>query len=278
MKKGHQYTYVMLRYRHDPLAGEFANVGVVLHAPAAGFLSARMRHTAGRLSKIFPDVDSEVIKGAFRSVERSINRIAEKEGNDLLSKTHNAETFAARVLRRDDSSFVWGPLGSGVTDNPEKTLETLYARFVGRYDDRQRLQRDDAAVWKPVRDLLLQRNLAHKLQPKIISSAVDKVEFAHAWKNGAWHCYQPLSFDLATSETIKDKAKRWAGQMLALQHADEPFKPHFVVGAPSEPALHDAFETAVKILKLSPVDAEIIDESDVATLVNRIEDQLRNDA
>ena len=27
------YTYVLLRYRHDPLAGEFANVGVVVHEP-----------------------------------------------------------------------------------------------------------------------------------------------------------------------------------------------------------------------------------------------------
>src|SRR5262249_32347923 len=35
------FTYVVLRYRHDPLAAEFANVGVVLHQPASGFLNAK---------------------------------------------------------------------------------------------------------------------------------------------------------------------------------------------------------------------------------------------
>jgi hypothetical protein len=35
------YTYLVLRYRHDPFACEFANVGIVLHAPRGRYLDAK---------------------------------------------------------------------------------------------------------------------------------------------------------------------------------------------------------------------------------------------
>jgi Protein of unknown function (DUF3037) len=200
------YTYVVLRYRHDSLSGEFANVGVVFHAPALGFLRAKMRHTLGRLSKMFPDLNGDAFKGSVKSIERAIARLAAPEASDLFARLKDAGAFAKAVLPDDDSSYIWGPVGSGLTADPAETLEMLYNRFVARYDEHHRQHRDDAAIWKPVRDRLAERKLADRLQAKTISSSLDCVEFEHAWKNGAWHCYQPLSFDLANEENIRDKA------------------------------------------------------------------------
>lgn len=271
----HSYTYVLLRYRHDPVAGECANVGVVLHDATTGLLDAKLRHTVGRLSKMFPDLDGDAFKASLRALERAVKRLGETEGGDLLTSLKDAGSFARRVMPDDDSSFVWGPVGSGLTTDGADALERLYDRFVGRYDERAAHHRDDAAVWKPVRDLLAERNLTDCLQPKTITSPVDQVEFEHAWKNGAWHCYQPLSFDLSNEENIRDKARRWAGHMLALRNPNEPFKPHFFVGAPSDNRLEDAYRSAIKILRLSPVDLQIVEESDIETLVDQIEDEIR---
>src|SRR5438046_2141752 len=207
------YTYVVLRYRHDPLTAEFANVGVVLHQPALGFLDARLRRTSGRISQIFPDLDGAALRSSLRDIERAIRRIARSEAGDLLTSLTDAAAVARRILPEDDTSFVWGPLGSGLTADPAKTLDQLYDRFVARYDEQPRVRRDDEAVWRPVRDRLAELHLADRLQPKRIESRIDAVEFQHAWKNGAWHCYQPLSFDLANEEVIREKARRWAGLM-----------------------------------------------------------------
>jgi len=268
------YTYVVLRYRHDSLAGEFANVGVVLHASASGFLDAKMRHTLGRLSKIFPDLNADALKGSVKSLERAIKRLATPQAGDLFARSKDAGTFARAVLPEDDSSFIWGPVGSGLTANPAETLDKLYNRFVARYDEQQRQHRDDAAIWKPVRDRLAERNLADRLQTKTITSPLDHVEFEHAWKNGAWHCYQPISFDLANEETIRDKARRWAGQMLALKDAFEPFRTYFFVGLPSDQTLRGAYEAAVNILKLGPGEPQVIDEARIDDLVHQIEDDI----
>jgi hypothetical protein len=125
-----------------------------------------------------------------------------------------------------------------------------------------------------VRDRLAALQLADKLQSKTISSPFDHVEFEHAWKNGAWHCYQPLSFDLSNEENIREKARRWAGQMLALEKATEQFKPYFFVGLPSDASLEPAYRAALQILSLSPNSPEVIEETRIEDLVGRIASEI----
>jgi hypothetical protein len=153
------FTYVVLRYRHDSFAGEFANVGVVVHAPTLGFLDAKIRRTIGRLGKMFPDLNGDALKGSLKNIERAIKHLASPQAGDLFARSKDAGAFARAVLPEDDSSFVWGPVGSGLTANPAETLSRLYSRFVARYDEQQRQHRDDAAIWKPVRDRLAERSL-----------------------------------------------------------------------------------------------------------------------
>src|SRR5438128_7475375 len=92
------YSYVLLRYRHDPLAGEFANVGVIMHQASAGFLDAKVRRTLGRLSAIFPDIDGEALRSSLRTVEREVKRRAATEGGDLLTSLKDAGSFGRQVL------------------------------------------------------------------------------------------------------------------------------------------------------------------------------------
>ena len=43
------YTFSVLRYIHDPVTQEFANIGVALYAPEAKYLSAICTPHYGRL-------------------------------------------------------------------------------------------------------------------------------------------------------------------------------------------------------------------------------------
>jgi hypothetical protein len=276
MMNGKPYTYVLLRYRHDPRAGEFVNVGVVLHQPSARFLDVHVRKTLGpRITKMFPTLDGAAFKSGLSAVRRGILRLSAGEGDDMLATLANAESFARKSLPCDDSSFVWAPMGSGITNDPAKTLARLYDRFVAQYDEQPRTARDDAAIWRPVRERLQELKIADKLAPKTITSAIDEVEFEHAWKNGAWHCYQPLSFDLASDTSIKDKAARWAGHILALSGSKEAFKAHFLVGAPSQNHLLPAYRNAMKVLQLGGGSTEVIEEAAIDGLVHKIEDEIR---
>jgi hypothetical protein len=265
------YTYTVLRYVHDTATAEFVNVGIVLHCAKHRYLGVRLRHTYGRLSALFPDLDSAAFKNAMSLLEGALRASGvnyNKTNN--LNKNNDAAAFAKSVLPIDDSSLQWSPVGSGLTASPHDQLENLYARLVSSYDERQEIRRSDADVWRPVRERLDAADISSKLKHKIIRSDVDVLEFKHAWKNGVWHCLEALSFDLASPDSIKTKARTWLGHLTAVRDASEKFQPYFVVGAPSDRQLMPAYEQALAILKDSPVEPEIFPESEADRLVAHI--------
>jgi len=269
------YTYTVLRYVHDTATAEFVTVGVVLNCPKSLFLGAKLRKTYGRLSKLFPDLDASAFKSSMNTIEKALNAAALNYSKDcLFPRAGDALAFARSIVPTDDSSLQWSPVGSGLTTNPEQQLEKLYLRLVANYDEKPERTRSDADVWRPVREKLDQAHLSSKLIEKTIHADADEIEFKHAWKNGIWHCYEALSFDLSDADHIKDKARRWMGHLSAVRDSREAFKPYFVVGAPADPKLRPAFKDALAILRKSPVATEIFQESETDQLVAQIEAEI----
>src|SRR5262245_655599 len=167
---------------------------------------------------------------------------------NLFRSEGDASYYACQALPTDDSSLQWSPLGSGLTNDAAKTFARLYERFVTRYDTPSTHPRTDDDVWRPVMERLAQRNLLSRLQEKTIRGEADLIVFKHAWRNGGWHVYEPVSFDLADAEGIKSKARSWLGHLSAVADDVEPFKPHFIVGAPATEGLEDAYRSALAIL------------------------------
>lgn len=271
------YSYTVLRYVHDVLTGEFVNVGVVLFAPKTGAFKFKSRTTIGRLKGVFPDIDRASFVSAMHAMRRGLQLIAKDESKaGFLASDGDAAALARRAVTQDDSSLQLSPCGTGLTDDPEKTLNNLYDRFVARYDTHARNRRSDDDVWRPVHQKLEERHLAQQLQQKIIGGTVDDIVFKRAWKNSQWHVYEPVSFDLADAEGIKAKARGWLGHLSAVvaDGSAEQFKPHFVVGAPQNPELMDAFQTAIAILKKTPNGPEIFEEDQIDALVAQIASEL----
>jgi hypothetical protein len=256
------YTYLILRYRHDALAGEQINVGVVVHAPKSRFLGSYFRKVHGRVSKAFPDVNGPALRHDLAGIERAFQRLAARESDDIFFDSQSASTLAHRIVGKDDSALVWSEMGSGVSTDPPKTLDTLVARFVTQYDEAPTFRRSDADIWKPFRDRLAERQIADIFERKTIRSSRDEVEFEHAWKNGEWHCFQPLSFDLAGVDGIQEKAARWVGHMVGLTNVADQFRPYFIVGAPSDQALTNAYHRALAFIGEAPLSPKVVQEAD----------------
>ena len=51
------YSFTILRYVHDVVAGESLNVGVVMYRSAEGGLLAKVQRSTSRLRQTFPDID-----------------------------------------------------------------------------------------------------------------------------------------------------------------------------------------------------------------------------
>ena len=272
MKNTFAYTYTILRYIHDTTTGEFVNVGVALYAPKARYASAQCRTTYGRLNKVFPGVNGEHFKSLMRHIQARFEEKGELLANELpLNEPHSVMEFALSILPHDDSSLQWSPVGIGRTANPSETLDKLFERMVVRYDEQpQRSRRTDQDVWRNFRRSLEERRLLHYFQPKRIAVQDDEVEFKYAWKNGVWHCLEPISFDLSEADNIRDKAHQWLGQITSVQNSDEPFKLYLLVGPPQQDQLRPAFDSAMSILGKITADKRIFLEQDAGNLTDLI--------
>lgn len=261
----HPYTYTVLRYVHDTGSGEFANVGVVITSPSAGYADAILRPTFGRLSKMFPGMDGDHFRRVIRHLQSRFDELSARirEEMNLGDRPANALELAHRVIAPDDSSFQWSPMGSGLAEDLPAALETIYQRMVARYDEKHQTQsRNDEDVWKTFRKGFEEKRILARLQPKVIAVQDDEVTFDHAWMNKKWHCIEPVSFDVVEAKTIKNKAHSWLGRITSIKDAKEEFRVYFLVGEPQIDGNRKAFEQALNVLNKVPVPHDFIRENE----------------
>ena len=199
------YTFTVLRYIHDIVAGEFVNVGLALYAPEARYVSAICTPRYGRLNKMFLDVNGDHFRSLMRFIQARFDEHAQKIKNELPldGMPKNVLEIAQAILPPDDSSLQWSEPGRGLTENPSKTLEELYLRMVQRYEEKPLLpSRSDEEIWHEFRKQLEAKHVLVHLRPKRIVAKDYDYQFEHARKNEIWHAYEPVSFDLMDADTI----------------------------------------------------------------------------
>lgn len=264
------YTFVTLRYVHDVVTGEFANVGVVLYAPDQRYLEARFNSSYERLNALFIKIDHANFRNLIRYLSNRFVELATEVRDTLnLAPVQGIHELVHRVLPPDDSSLQWSAVGGGFSADLGETVAQLYARMVERYARSGEIaSRSDDDVGKPFKARL--NKAAEKLHEKRIEAKDYQYEFQYAWKNSIWHLYEPVSFDLLDPGSIVEKANRWLGRGVALHDSRERFKIHFLLGEPKQPGTEKAFESAKHLLEKIPGQMELVSESQVEAFADSV--------
>ncbi|HEX4068374.1 MAG TPA: DUF3037 domain-containing protein [Acidobacteriaceae bacterium] len=270
--------FSVLRYVFDPITQEFVNIGLVLYAPESRFIGAICTNHYSRVSKMFGRIDG----GSFRSLTRFIQDRVIQLNRDLsrgalfFNTDEKLETILGRILPEDDSAIRFVAVGAGITSNPEQSLAVLYERYVSRYESpSETARRDDEEIWRVFRKPMEKKNITSHLVPKRIVAKNYEYEFQRAWKNGIYHLYEPVSFDLVDSNSIVEKANKWLGRGFSLADSSEAFKLFLLLGEPKDKKLSDAFQRAQNILNGMPEKPELVQEGDAEEFAEEIEDELR---
>jgi hypothetical protein len=266
------YNYVTLRYVHDVVTGEFANVGVVVYSPEQRFLKALFTASYERLNAIFLKIDHPHFRTVTRYLGSRFEELADELQNPLGAQLPTGILQLVRqVLPPDDSSLQWSEAGGGLSENLDETLRALYARLVTRYvKEEEVLSRSDDEIAKPFKAMLERKHVSQRMQEKRIQAKDYQYEFQFGWKNSIWHVYEPVSFDLLTADSIVDKASKWLGRGVALQDATEKFKIHFLLGEPRQPGTREAFEHAQQLLKKIPNQPELVREEQLEAFAEEV--------
>lgn len=271
------YTYSILRYVHDVATGEFVNVGVVIHSHQANFFQAKCRTTFARVSEFFPDLDTKAFKALMKSMNSRLRELSNAH-KDSLCIPPNGQALPAllsSILPDDDSALRWTPPVGGISGDLDALSSRLFERYVSKYDNHNAMaRRTDADVWRHFSKELDRRHIGGYFVEKTVEGSDDRVKFKSAWKNGVWHCIEPLSFDLSAPDSIKEKARLFLGQMTSVADTREQIKLYVLLGKPSNPSLCDAYQHALQIIKKISFPQEIYTEDQAEILALNLESQI----
>jgi hypothetical protein len=275
-----EFYFSLLRYVYDPLTQEFVNIGVVLYSPSHSFLRATFTSRYGRISKMFGHIDGVSFRATTSYIERRVSDISDRLSRGLLfsDSQESLQSILNEVLPPDDTAirFVFG--GVGITEDPALTLEGLFGRYVTRYENpSENERRDEKDVWKVFQEPLRTKEVFPHFVPKVITAPNYEYEFERSWKNGVWHLFEPVSFDLADASSISEKASRWVGRAMSLSDSSEPFKLILLLGEPADPRLGDAFSKARNLLAAKiPGKSQLVREQDAEQFAEEIEQEFQN--
>ncbi len=262
------------------LTGEFQNIGLVMYSPKTNYLKTSFSTKHNRLSKCFPDINVKAFKKIMRYVGDGFVVLEERYKNEFTfgEKPKSILELTKSILPFDDSSYQFSSEGFGSTNDLEKTFQDLYEKYVEKYylERQWKHKRHDGDIWKTFKKPLEEIALIKKLESVKVESDDSEYEFPHVAFNGGPHIFQPISLDLSDRKHIFEKAHLWFGVSVDLLDADrnkkapKNLKLHLMLGAPSDTALKDEFESARKLLDKVPCDHEIIMEEEAEKFARRV--------
>jgi len=270
------YSFCFLRYVHEPLSGEFANVGVLLWAPGSRFLGFRASRKFKRLSHFFHGFQPQDHRLLIGRIDTQFEKLSlallNPQGSLPFSESPgSARELALKVIPHDDAALQWSPSGGGLSNNPEEELERLFHEAVTRhYDQAEEARRNDATIYREIYSPAFESpQVKSIITEHEVTTPLASHTFPQAWKNGVWNVYQPLSFDLKRSENIKAKAFHWESLTRFLAQAHEKPNITLLLAAP-DGEQRRAYNDAKDVLHSSRV-VTLIEEAEAADFAKEME-------
>lgn len=131
--------YAIARFAPYVETGEFANAGILLMAPKAGFFGFKLQtRRYKRITGFFEEVDAKLYREAMRALRDELERIhgiLKRHGFDDRSSTINldlARHFFNEVVRTRESIVRFSEPGIVLADEPKEKLDELFQFYVER--------------------------------------------------------------------------------------------------------------------------------------------------
>lgn len=275
------YSYCFLRYRQDPESEEFANIGLALWSRELRFLAFRGAKRHARLKHFFGELDERGFHCLMEHLDRRFQKAGIEIANSLPldSLPDSVLGWAHQMIPQDDGSLVWGGARGGLTVNPEQELESLFERHIGRhFPSVQRPNRNDQQVYRDVyRGAFENPIVAPRIVPHEVHAPLADHCFEQAWRNGVWHVYETLSFDLLDPDSIDSKAHDWSSRGTQLAKSPDRPRIHYLLGQPTLEKCRARYDRAKAILSEVP-GVVLVQEDDAEAFAVQLEAQVKGES
>lgn len=246
-------SYSALRFLPYRETAEFANVGVVVWAPATGYFGFQSNARLGkRIRGFFPDLKLSVYRQALKGSDTLLAGIQEQFAHKVIDNDLQRDALVNRfheLVRPREGLLTFGPAGAMLAESPEQALDKLYQRLVLRqftkqpeYHEQVMRKRliDCLRTWKLMefyeQDVQIGDQRFHVTAP-----------FARLVDERPTKILRPLDLDKKDSTAIYKHADPWVSALRRLR--DFNMLPKQVVIPVRLPAEGDRMEAANAVMK-----------------------------
>jgi hypothetical protein len=274
------YTYCVVRYVHDPSAGEQLNIGVLMYAPDVPFVGAIVERRYERLSKVFANFDGDHYRRVLAQFEAAVQSFRDLYLGDLhemWTPPKDAGSIGCRIWPDTDLSFQIGPVLAGVTNDPAQTLDATFARMVtSQHEKPETVRRSDDDIWAVYQRPLNSASVTRVLKPQTFTTDDIELTFDHTFRNGTYRALLPISMDLIRPESMRDKATRWLGYSVALRGVHELSKIYILLGRPQLESHLTAYLKAKNLLHKMEILHEFVEEGEAEAFAVDLRNDLKS--
>lgn len=266
------YTYCLVKYVHNPAAGEMLNIGVLLFSEEIKQIVGKFEIHFDRLSSTFANFDGEHYRFVIRNLEYSISQLNDRFKPSLFKSEFEDIKSVFRSLVPDlGLSIQFGNVLAGITSSLEEESEHIFYRLItSQIPQKEKKSRSDEEVWTVFNKPLVKKEVTKYIQPKTFTSGENNWKFNHTFKNEKWHILEPTTMDYAQAETMQNKAAKLVGEMTILEENKDIKKIYVLLGAPRIESLRSSYVKAKNLLNKIPIDKEIIEEDEAEDFANEI--------
>lgn len=199
-----KYTCLYSIVRFAPFAEteEFANVGIVLSAPAVGRMEYRLaRKNLKRVNHFFEC--SHLFAKAMEIAQNELDSVRLMTAGAQESQIVNHFRF---MTEPKESMIRFSPMRSIMVDNFETTLATLFSRYI----DRQGIGRErrEEAMVRQIREMFSQASIRNFRDDTLIGD-LTKLHLPLVHRNKVVAAIKPLAFDQSEPSAILDHCDQW---------------------------------------------------------------------
>ncbi|MCK9368053.1 MAG: DUF3037 domain-containing protein [Metallibacterium scheffleri] len=207
--------YAIIRFLPYVQTEEFANAGVVLHAPATGAFVFRLTDKWRRIGAFFDTLDRRVFNAARKDLEAEMQRVKALAGT---TPAWGGRAFD-ELVRPRESLFRFSPARAVMTDDAETTLDALYERYVEHTFATAEYQ--EVLLDRALRSVFRREGLTERYRKA--SLGIDAVRFpvpfAEVGTDGTVRrVIKPLHLAQDDPVRVLDHGNQWIGRLRHLQH------------------------------------------------------------
>lgn len=276
------FSAVIVHYQHNAALRERLNIGIVLVCRDRMFIGAKFQEHLARISAAFPGASLPLIRGTCKAITSGLRRISERPS---MFDGHTPADLVHQIIPPADAAIAISEPLRGVTSDPASMLEDLFHMYIDVNQREGVSHRDEQDVWSSLQKELSRRHVPKSFfTTKLVGPPEYHISFKHVWKNGHYNALQPVSFDLSTDDTIRDKAASWIGRLHTAAPWAHEVKPHIVVAHPpphAATALRKAADDGQKLLRdhfrreLKNGHMQILDEDEADSVLDQVANDFR---